>query len=356
MGPPYGRMLQRPGRRSDVRAELPGVVAAEHLTEANNVAERRHDVRIPEPRNGGGCGIRTREGLHPTRFPSVRTRPLCESSGETLRQPRRQGIDCLPTLAWRRPANPQGRKAARVNGLRPGARGSSFSHLHLLGRGDHVSLALYRKYRPGRFADVVGQEQVTGPLLRAPRKRPGASRLPLLRPTRLRQDVERPHPGPQPQLRRGADAGAVRRLRAVHRLGAQRPGIDRRGGDRRRHPPVGGERLGTARERGVRNPSTAGTHLHHRRGAPAHQGRRQRAAKLIEEPRRTGGASSSPPPSREKILPPSVPAPITTPSGWCRWACCGPTWRGSANRRAYRPIRRRSRWWLGQPRAASETR
>ncbi|MDQ1249336.1 MAG: polymerase subunit gamma/tau [Actinomycetota bacterium] len=30
-----------------------------------------------------------------------------------------------------------------------------------------VSLALYRKYRPGRFTDVVGQEQVTGPMLRA---------------------------------------------------------------------------------------------------------------------------------------------------------------------------------------------
>ena len=30
-----------------------------------------------------------------------------------------------------------------------------------------MSLALYRKYRPGRFVDVVGQEQVTGPLMRA---------------------------------------------------------------------------------------------------------------------------------------------------------------------------------------------
>jgi DNA polymerase-3 subunit gamma/tau len=30
-----------------------------------------------------------------------------------------------------------------------------------------VSLALYRKYRPGRFQDVVGQEQVTAPLIRA---------------------------------------------------------------------------------------------------------------------------------------------------------------------------------------------
>ncbi len=30
-----------------------------------------------------------------------------------------------------------------------------------------MSLALYRKYRPGTFADVVGQDQVTGPLMRA---------------------------------------------------------------------------------------------------------------------------------------------------------------------------------------------
>ena len=29
------------------------------------------------------------------------------------------------------------------------------------------SLALYRTYRPGRFADVVGQDHVTGPLTRA---------------------------------------------------------------------------------------------------------------------------------------------------------------------------------------------
>ncbi|TXH39605.1 MAG: DNA polymerase III subunit gamma and tau [Actinobacteria bacterium] len=30
-----------------------------------------------------------------------------------------------------------------------------------------MSLALYRKYRPGRFTEVVGQDQVTGPLIRA---------------------------------------------------------------------------------------------------------------------------------------------------------------------------------------------
>src|SRR5215469_10513027 len=33
---------------------------------------------------GGGCEIRTREGLHPTRFPSVRPRPLGESSAGQL--------------------------------------------------------------------------------------------------------------------------------------------------------------------------------------------------------------------------------------------------------------------------------
>jgi hypothetical protein len=35
-------------------------------------------------RAGGGCGIRTREGLHPTRFPSERHRPLGESSGRKV--------------------------------------------------------------------------------------------------------------------------------------------------------------------------------------------------------------------------------------------------------------------------------
>jgi hypothetical protein len=39
---------------------------------------------------GGGCGIRTREGLHPTRFPSVRPRPLGESSAGKLTGERQQ--------------------------------------------------------------------------------------------------------------------------------------------------------------------------------------------------------------------------------------------------------------------------
>ena len=44
-----------------------------------------HATKTPEPQQvpgsgGGGWGIRTPEGLHPTRFPSVRHRPLGESS------------------------------------------------------------------------------------------------------------------------------------------------------------------------------------------------------------------------------------------------------------------------------------
>ena len=34
--------------------------------------------------SGGGCGIRTREGVNPTRFPSVRHRPLGESSARKV--------------------------------------------------------------------------------------------------------------------------------------------------------------------------------------------------------------------------------------------------------------------------------
>jgi len=36
--------------------------------------------RVSASQDGGGCEIRTREGLPPTRFPSVRPRPLGESS------------------------------------------------------------------------------------------------------------------------------------------------------------------------------------------------------------------------------------------------------------------------------------
>src|SRR3954451_7798295 len=41
---------------------------------------QRGGVRCPASALGGGCGIRTREGVNPTRFPSERHRPLGESS------------------------------------------------------------------------------------------------------------------------------------------------------------------------------------------------------------------------------------------------------------------------------------
>ena len=67
------------------------------------------------------------------------------------------------------------------------------------------NLALYRKYRPATFAEVRGQEHVTQPLRQALQQRPDQPRLSVQRPARLRQDVQRPHPGPLPQLRERPD-------------------------------------------------------------------------------------------------------------------------------------------------------
>src|ERR1043165_2774472 len=59
---------------------------------------------------------------------------------------------------------PQGRKAARISKLcrvREGPFVSSSS------KETHVALALYRKYRPQSFGEVIGQEHVTEPLMQA---------------------------------------------------------------------------------------------------------------------------------------------------------------------------------------------
>jgi DNA polymerase-3 subunit gamma/tau len=68
----------------------------------------------------------------------------------------------------RHPAKPpQGRKAARVGRLCR-VRGGSLDHQagRRWGAGQ-MSLALYRKYRPSRFADIIGQDHVTEPLSNA---------------------------------------------------------------------------------------------------------------------------------------------------------------------------------------------
>jgi DNA polymerase III subunit gamma/tau len=74
----------------------------------------------------------------------------------------------------RRPSHepPQGRKAARVSGPWR-VRGGSFEfrarERPWVGGGEvlRMSLALYRKYRPSTFAEVIGQEHVTEPLQQA---------------------------------------------------------------------------------------------------------------------------------------------------------------------------------------------
>ena len=72
-----------------------------------------------------------------------------------------------------------------------------------------VALALYRTYRPGSLAEVIGQEHVTEPLARALDVRPYPPRVPVLGSARVRQDVDRPHPGPVAELRAGADRQPV---------------------------------------------------------------------------------------------------------------------------------------------------
>ena len=68
------------------------------------------------------------------------------------------------------PLNPPGPEGSKGRWALPGARGvlaASCSSPPGARVPKVSSLALYRTYRPGRFADVVGQDHVTGPLTRA---------------------------------------------------------------------------------------------------------------------------------------------------------------------------------------------
>ena len=75
-----------------------------------------------------------------------------------------------------------------------------------------VALALYRKYRPATFAEVVGQEHVTEPLSIALEAGRINHAYLFSGPRGCGKTSTRAHPGPLAQLRAGADAGAVRRL------------------------------------------------------------------------------------------------------------------------------------------------
>ncbi len=74
---------------------------------------------------------------------------------------------------------------------------------HQVSRPD-TPLALYRRYRPDTFADVIGQEHVTEPLQRALTNNRVNHAYLFSGPRGLRQDHLGPHPGPLPQLRRRA--------------------------------------------------------------------------------------------------------------------------------------------------------
>ena len=138
----------------------------------------------------------------------------------------------------------------------------------------------------------IRRGQGTGPRHRAApagaAQRPGAPCLPVQRAARLRQDLECPDPGPLAQLRAGADARSVRRLRVLHlarpgRTRQHRRDRDRRGLARRRRRCPRPARTGLLRPGG--RPLQD---LHHRRSPHGHQGGLQRAAQA------GGGAAAAP--------------------------------------------------------------
>src|SRR6478609_3384202 len=73
-------------------------------------------------------------------------------------------------LVWRSPCEPpQGRKAARISRLWR-VRGGSLRRRRPVSKVDGVAgpnVALYRKYRSATFAEVIGQDHVTAPLMQA---------------------------------------------------------------------------------------------------------------------------------------------------------------------------------------------
>ena len=217
-------------------------------------------------------------------------------------------------------------------------------------------LALYRKYRPATFAEVKGQEHVTGPLRQAlrtgrinhaylfsgPRGCGKTSSARIL--ARSLNCVNGPTPDP---------CGSVRflcRARAV-RAGQHRRDRDRRGLARRR-----GRRQGTTRAGLLHAGVRALQDLHHRRGAHGHPaglqcaaeaGRRAAAAPEVHfRHHRTGEGHPDHP----------VPyAPLSVPPG-ASVRAAGADAGHPGCRRRHRRKTPCCRWWCGRGRARSGTR
>ena len=78
--------------------------------------------------------------------------------------------------------------------------------------------SLYRKYRPQRFAELVGQDHVSTALQQRRARRPGRARLPLLRSAGHGQDHHRPAAGQGAELHQsGRRRRSLRRVRELRR-------------------------------------------------------------------------------------------------------------------------------------------
>ena len=97
-----------------------------------------------------------------------------------------------------------------------------------------MALALYRRYRPDTFDGVIGQDQVTIPLMRALDENKLTHAYLFSRSARLRQNQFRTHSRALRQLRERPDLAPVRRMRKLQGPRHRRPRFHRRGGNRRR--------------------------------------------------------------------------------------------------------------------------
>ena len=138
---------------------------------------------------------------------------------------------------------------------------------------DDPFVSLYRRFRPGRFDELRGQDHVVRALAKRRPRRSGVPCLPVQRAPRHGEDVVGPHPGQGAQLRGAGRRRAVRCLHVLHRNHpghvARRPRAGRRVQQwRRRHAgPRGPRRAG--------NPGTL-EGLHRRRSPHAVQCRSER--------------------------------------------------------------------------------
>ena len=137
--------------------------------------------------------------------------------------------------------------------------------------------ALYRKYRPQIFEDVVGQEHIERTIKNAIAQDKVSHAYLFTRPARHRQDHHGAPSGQGASVREGAHGRARRHLRRLRDDRRRRAPRCVRAG--RREPHRRGERpRGDHRPRAVRADARALQGIHHRRGAHALDGRLQRAA------------------------------------------------------------------------------